>query len=87
LGLADRSQWRGGRSLSRRPSVMIHSKIATSTLSNPAGRSSRTRRWAVTRIGERATTAAIADKPGLDLPKDNTTPTPSTIERAIGADP
>ena len=87
FGLTDRNQWRGGRSLSRRPSVTIHSKIAASTSSNPAGRSGRTGGWAVTRIGERARTATTADKPFLDSSKDNTTPTPSTIERAIGADP
>ena len=66
------SQCRGRRGLTGRLSAAIHAKIATSTMSNPAGRSGRIAHWR-TRIGERATNAAIIDTPGLDSSKENTT--------------
>jgi hypothetical protein len=67
-------QWRGCRTVTDRLSVAIHSKIARSASSNPDGRSGRLARWAVKLIGERATTATIVDKRGLDSSKNNTTP-------------
>jgi hypothetical protein len=57
-----------------RASTAIHSKIAKSTSSNPAGRLGRLARRAVARIGEAAMTATIVDKRVPDSPKDNTTP-------------
>ena len=74
LGLRTGRQCSGRRRLAGRISSAIHFKIATSSSSNPAGRSGRLARRARTRIGERATIAAIVDISGLDSSKDNTTP-------------